>query len=156
MPDVLLSIFDEFKSIDQNEDIEWLVLSSPTFGAIIGAMFATWSSDMWGRRTSILIADILSVFASLITASSINFRMLIFGRFVFGTAIGILSMTVPLYISEFSPPQIRGILISLNSILGGLGQFFSSFFIKVFFFFFFSILSLSLTHTHTNNFLISE
>ncbi|KAK4582865.1 hypothetical protein RGQ29_025867 [Quercus rubra] len=132
MPDALLSIYDEFKSIDQNEDIQWLIVSSPTFGAIIGAMFATWSSDMWGRRTSILIADILSVFASLVTASSINFRMLIFGRFVFGTAVGILSMTVPLYISEFSPPQIRGILIGLNSILGGLGRCFSSFFIKVF------------------------
>ncbi|GMF60559.1 unnamed protein product [Phytophthora fragariaefolia] len=59
-------------------------------------------------------------------AAAGTFVELLVGRLVVGVGIGCASMTVPLYIAEASPPQIRGRLVSLNSALITGGQFFAS------------------------------
>jgi len=43
------------------------------------------------------------------------------GRIVAGVAIGILSMTVPLYNTEIAPPKIRGFMVGLNQQMLGVG-----------------------------------
>jgi MFS family permease len=43
------------------------------------------------------------------------------GRFIGGIGIGILSSTAPMYISEISPPNVRGALLVLESNLIVLG-----------------------------------
>ncbi|KAL3657386.1 hypothetical protein V7S43_017705 [Phytophthora oleae] len=62
---------------------------------------------------------------SCLMAAARTFVELLFGRFIVGVAIGFASMTVPLYIAEVSPPDIRGRLVSLNTALVTGGQFFS-------------------------------
>ncbi|CAI5726819.1 unnamed protein product [Peronospora destructor] len=55
-----------------------------------------------------------------------TFVELLVGRVVVGVEIGCSSMTVPLYITEASPPQIRRQLVSLYSASITGGQFFGS------------------------------
>ncbi|KIK53974.1 hypothetical protein GYMLUDRAFT_921079 [Collybiopsis luxurians FD-317 M1] len=50
-----------------------------------------------------------------------NIATLIVGRIVSGLAIGTLSMTVPLYNTELSPPKIRGFLVGLTQQMLGIG-----------------------------------
>jgi len=40
---------------------------------------------------------------------------MVFGRFVGGFGIGILSSTAPMYISEIAPPNVRGAFLVLEA-----------------------------------------
>lgn len=51
---------------------------------------------------------------SAIQTGSVSYAMLVVGRTVGGIGIGTLSMVAPLYISEISPPNVRGSLLVLE------------------------------------------
>ena len=50
-------------------------------------------------------------------------EILLVGRIIVGMGIGLSSMSVPMYISEASPPHLRGILVSSNILIVTFGQF---------------------------------
>jgi SP family myo-inositol transporter-like MFS transporter 13 len=92
-------------------------------GAIIGAAVGGWSTDRFGRRTSILVADSLFFAGAVVMASATGPAQLVVGRVLVGLGVGMASMTSPLYISEASPARIRGALVSTNGLLITGGQF---------------------------------
>jgi sugar porter (SP) family MFS transporter len=92
------------------------VVSSVLFGAVAGAACAGIFSDQFGRRKLLLFTALLFILASLGSALAINANWLIFSRILVGVAIGISSMTTPLYIAEIAPASSRGMLVSLNQL----------------------------------------
>lgn len=94
-------------------------------GAIIGAAVGGYVNDRFGRRISLLLADILFLVGATIMAAAPFPAMIIVGRVFVGWGVGMASMTAPLYISEASPHRIRGALVSTNGLLITGGQFLS-------------------------------
>lgn len=94
-------------------------------GAIFGAGFGGWLNDKYGRRKSILLADILFFIGAIVMALAPVPWVIIIGRVLVGLGVGMASMTSPLYISEASPARIRGALVSTNGLLITGGQFLS-------------------------------
>ena len=94
-------------------------------GAILGAVCGEWINDKFGRKISILAADILFFVGAIVMAVSHSPWMIIVGRIFVGLGVGMASMTEPLYISEASPHRIRGALVSTNGFLITGGQFLS-------------------------------
>lgn len=92
-------------------------------GAIIGAGFGGWMNDRFGRRPSILLADLLFFVGAIVMAGAPIPAIIILGRIFVGLGVGMASMTAPLYISEASPARIRGALVSANGLLITGGQF---------------------------------
>lgn len=92
-------------------------------GAIVGAAFGGWINDKFGRKKSILLADILFFAGAVVMAAAVGPWMIILGRILVGLGVGMASMTAPLYISEASPARIRGALVSANGLLITGGQF---------------------------------
>jgi MFS transporter, SP family, solute carrier family 2 (myo-inositol transporter), member 13 len=92
-------------------------------GAIVGAATGGWLNDKFGRKPSIIIADILFLTGALIMAFAPTPHIIIAGRVFVGLGVGMASMTAPLYISEASPARIRGALVSTNGLLITGGQF---------------------------------
>ncbi|WQF84389.1 Putative major facilitator, sugar transporter, major facilitator superfamily [Colletotrichum destructivum] len=88
-----------------------LMTAMITLGAFIGAMNQGWIADMISRKRSIMVAVVIFTIGSSIQTAALNYDMLVGGRFIGGLGIGMLSMVVPLYISEISPPEIRGSLL---------------------------------------------
>ncbi|KAK1468037.1 hypothetical protein CCUS01_06741 [Colletotrichum cuscutae] len=88
-----------------------LMTAMITLGAFIGAMNQGWLADMISRKRSIMVAVVIFTIGSSIQTAAVNYDMLVGGRFIGGLGIGMLSMVVPLYISEISPPEIRGSLL---------------------------------------------
>jgi SP family galactose:H+ symporter-like MFS transporter len=86
-----------------------MVLAGATVGAIVGGRLA----DRFGRRLTLLGTALIFVAGAIICAAAISFSMLVAGRVVVGLAIGLASTTVPVYISEVSPPHARGWQVSL-------------------------------------------
>ncbi|XP_043701301.1 probable inositol transporter 2 [Telopea speciosissima] len=118
----LLYIRDDFKSVDRETVLQESIVSTAVAGAIIGAAIGGWISDRFGRRFSLMFADFLFFVGAVIMASAPNPGLLILGRVFVGLGVGMASMTAPLYISEASPPKVRGALVSTNGFLvtGGL------------------------------------
>ena len=70
-----------------------------------------------GGRTELLVASMCFTIGSTIEAESAEITnslagmyVLFFGRVIYGTGIAFTLHSIPNYISEFSPPQMRGVL----------------------------------------------
>jgi len=93
------------------------VVSAVLLGAVIGAAFSGTMADKLGRRRSIVITAILFSLGAIGSAFAPSIPVLILCRFAIGLAIGVASYVAPLYISEISPSDIRGALVSLNQLM---------------------------------------
>lgn len=98
-----------------------LVISAVLIGAIIGAFAGGSLADRFGRRKMIIFAAIIFTGSAIGTSVSPNVIILIIGRVVVGIAIGMASFIAPLYISELSPPKIRGSLVTFNQLFITIG-----------------------------------
>lgn len=85
-------------------------------GALIGAINQGWIADKISRKYSIVVAVTIFTIGSVLQTASISYAMLVTARLIGGIGIGMLSMVAPLYISEISPPEIRGALLVLEEL----------------------------------------
>jgi sugar porter (SP) family MFS transporter len=107
----------------------WYV-SSALIGCIIGVSGAGWLSDKYGRKMVLLLTGALFSISAIGCAFSTSFSMLVSYRWIGGTGVGIASMLSPLYISEISPPSLRGRLVTLYQFAITIGIL-SSYFVNV-------------------------
>ncbi|KAK9099890.1 hypothetical protein Scep_023320 [Stephania cephalantha] len=119
----LLYIRDDFQSVQKNIPLQEAIVSMAVAGAIIGAALGGWINDSFGRKKSILIADVAFALGAVLMAVAPTPAMIILGRIFVGVGVGMASMTSPLYISEASPAHIRGALVGTNGLLITGGQF---------------------------------
>lgn len=90
----------------------WFV-SSALVGCIIGVAMAGELSDRFGRKTSLIISGFLFSLSAIGCALCGSHTELIIYRLIGGIGVGVASMLSPLYISEVSPPKIRGRMVAL-------------------------------------------
>ena len=103
--------------------------SSALVGCILGAAVAGWMSDRFGRKPLLLISSALFFISALYSAIPASFQILIWARIIGGVGVGMASVVAPLYISEFSPPRLRGSLVAtyqLSIVIGILAAYFSN------------------------------
>ncbi len=82
-------------------------------GSIVGVMVAGMLSDGLGRKKTMLIAAVMFSISAIGCALCRNFTELVIYRMVGGFGIGVVSIVSPVYISEVSPAEKRGTLVSL-------------------------------------------
>lgn len=100
---------------------EEVVVAAVLLGAVVGAIFGGKLADRFGRRTVLMQVAVLFTIGAIGTALAPGTVWLAIGRVVVGVAIGVASFTAPLYISEVSPPNVRGRLVSLNQLMITIG-----------------------------------
>jgi SP family galactose:H+ symporter-like MFS transporter len=100
---------------------EELVVGMVLVGAATAALGGGRLSDWLGRRATLMLTSIIFIIGALICAFSGSFQILLVGRTIVGLGIGLASTTVPVYISEVSPPQARGWQVSLFQLAVTIG-----------------------------------
>lgn len=99
-----------------------LAVSSAIIGCILGAYFVGYLADKYGRRTTLMLANILLMISAVGSAITDVFSLFILYRVLGGIAIGMVSTVTPLYIAEFSPKDIRGRMLGLQQLVMVGGQ----------------------------------
>ncbi|XP_014888605.1 solute carrier family 2, facilitated glucose transporter member 1-like [Poecilia latipinna] len=89
----------------------------------MGGMFGSFSVGLFvnrfGRRNSMLVANVLAFLAAVFMGFSklaASFEMLIIGRFIVGLYSGLSTGFVPMYVEEISPTSLRGALGTLHQL----------------------------------------
>jgi major inositol transporter-like SP family MFS transporter len=101
---------------------EGIVTSSLLLGAALGAFLGGRISDRRGRRTMILWLAVLFAIGTLICTFAPGVAVMVIGRVVLGLAVGGASVTVIAYLSEVSPAERRGRLVTQNELMIVSGQ----------------------------------
>ena len=96
-----------------NAAMEGWYVSSALVGCVVGVSYAGWLSDKYGRKKVLLMAAVLFTVSALGCALVSSFSTLAIYRLLGGMGVGIASMLSPMYISEISPPAIRGRLVAV-------------------------------------------
>lgn len=107
---------EKFPTLSSDTTLKGWVVSVLTLGAMVGALINGPVADRLSRRWSISLAAVVFTVGSILQAAAVSIPMLFVGRAVAGFAVGMLSMVVPLYLSELAPPNLRGALVSLQQL----------------------------------------
>ena len=106
--------------------LEEIVVSVVPAGTMVGAIVGGILSDRLGRRVTLLWSGVIFIVGSILAPLSPNVGALIAARSLLGFAIGFTSVTAPVYVSELSPPQLRGTLIGMYQFALTLGIVFAN------------------------------
>jgi sugar porter (SP) family MFS transporter len=90
--------------------------SCALIGCFIGAVFAGWLSDKFGRKQLLILSAFLFMFTSVGIGFSQVFIVFVLWRVLGGVAIGLASSLAPMYIAETAPAHMRGRLVSINQL----------------------------------------
>lgn len=101
----------------QRDTLQGNIVSTFQAGCFFGALLMFPLAERIGRKKAIMISSwIFLIGGALMTAANGKIALLIAGRAIAGLGIGAVSLIVPVYISETSPPSIRGRLVGIFEI----------------------------------------
>ncbi|KAM8755974.1 solute carrier family 2, facilitated glucose transporter member 1 [Acanthopagrus schlegelii] len=96
-----------------------IAVSIFSVGGIFGSFSVGLFVNRFGRRNSMLMANVLAFIAAALMSFSkmaSSWEMLIAGRFVVGLYSGLSTGFVPMYVGEVSPTSLRGALGTLHQL----------------------------------------
>ncbi|KIM75302.1 hypothetical protein PILCRDRAFT_827406 [Piloderma croceum F 1598] len=107
---------NHYKEVFDNPgpNVQGAIVAAIPAGSLVGSLMVTWLGDKIGRKRTIIIAGIIWVIGSTLQCAAINRGMLVAGRIISGTSVGLSSAIVPIYQSEITAPAIRGRVIALQ------------------------------------------
>ncbi|CDY62951.1 BnaA01g36640D [Brassica napus] len=104
----------KMKSAHQNEycrfDSQLLTLftSSLYLAALVSSLFASTITRVFGRKWSMFLGGFTFFIGSAFNGFAQNIAMLLIGRILLGFGVGFANQSVPVYLSEMAPPNLRG------------------------------------------------
>ena len=93
-----------------SEGLTGAVVSVYIAGEAVGALMQTAIGDKIGRIRFMQLSCIIVTIGTTIQTASVNIGMFLAGRVIAGIAVGGMVATVPIYLSEISPPRYRGLI----------------------------------------------
>ena len=103
------------------------IVSVTMFFAAIFSLFGGIINQRFGRRLTTIFSTLTFILGTVFITFSRNKVVMFVGRAVLGMAIGVSSMTAPMYIAECAPAKDRGRLVTLNNVAITFGQFSAAF-----------------------------
>ncbi|KAL9614734.1 MAG: hypothetical protein Q9167_000803 [Letrouitia subvulpina] len=125
-----LASFQKSFALDKNaknfSDIQGNIVSILQAGCIAGAMSSFFFSERFGRKSAILMADVVFIIGTIMQTcaglKTTSLGLLYAGRFIGGMGKGLITAVAPAYIGENAPKQIRGRCIGIMQLFHSAGM----------------------------------
>jgi sugar porter (SP) family MFS transporter len=101
-------------------ELGWGV-SSLLVGAIIGAFGSGVLSDIYGRKSVLIVVALFFAVSCAFTALATSSVIFVTARVFGGLAVGAASVLSPMYVAEVAPPKNRGMLVAIYQLAIVLG-----------------------------------
>lgn len=98
-----------------------ILVGSLNVCSLIGSLASGKTSDMIGRRYTIVLAAATFLIGALLMGLAPTFLFLMSGRVLAGIGVGYSLMIAPVYVAELSPTLSRGFLTSLPEVFINVG-----------------------------------
>ncbi|KAJ5115412.1 hypothetical protein NUU61_001171 [Penicillium alfredii] len=122
MTDVIESPnFLQYFNTTQTSAVVGAINSTFSGGAIIGSLQGGLTVDRFGRKATIQLGALICLVGATLQAAAQNLPMIFIGRILAGWAVGLISMSVPVYQAECAHPRSRGLIIGLAQQMIGIG-----------------------------------
>lgn len=109
MTDVIQSPhFLNFFDTTKTSPIVGAINSTFSGGAVFGSLMGGLTMDRFGRKGTIIIGACIACVGAILQCAAMHLAMMLVGRIMAGWAVGLLSMSVPVYQSECAHPEKRG------------------------------------------------
>tara|TARA_B100001559_G_scaffold251988_1_gene215644 strand:+ start:21 stop:1211 length:1191 start_codon:yes stop_codon:yes gene_type:complete len=105
-------------------------MSMALWGTVIGALFGSLPSNRLGRKKTLTWIGFFFFISAVGSALALEPYTFSFFRFIGGIAVGVSSVTAPIYISEITTPKNRGtlgVLYQFSLVFGILIAYFSNY-----------------------------
>mmetsp|Transcript_5388 Transcript_5388/g.5356 ORF Transcript_5388/g.5356 Transcript_5388/m.5356 type:complete len:554 (+) Transcript_5388:1424-3085(+) len=107
--------------------IQGAVTSCYELGCFFGALFALFQGDKYGRRPMIIVGSLLIVVGTVIAVAAFGphwgLGQFVIGRVITGLGNGMDTATIPVWQSEISKAENRGLLVNLEGSMVAVGTF---------------------------------
>ena len=97
-----------------DQSVEKTLAVASMSSSAIGARIGSYICDVFGRTRTLSTCNGLSMIGPLLIAVSPTLSISIIGQVMIGMNIGVAALTVPIYVSEVSPSEIKGRMIVLT------------------------------------------
>ena len=95
------------KSIPMTDNQMSFLVAAVLGGGSIATLVTGPLSDWFGRRRMILLSSVIFIISVFIIVFAHAYGMLLFGRLVQGVGVGVITIAVPLYLTEVMPRKWR-------------------------------------------------
>jgi MFS family permease len=100
--------FQSFFNADSSSSIIGAIISTFSGGAVFGSLMGGSTMDRVGRKVTVQIGAVIALVGGILQASAPNLASILVGRIFSGWAVGLMSMSIPVYQSECAHPDVRG------------------------------------------------
>ncbi|KAG4442460.1 hypothetical protein IFR05_002062 [Cadophora sp. M221] len=99
------------------------------FGIMLGAFCNGFIQDKFGRRVAYILGGVITAIGTVLAYTSADVASLdgrrlafFFAKLIIGVGMGMLMSACQTYVSEVSPPRLRGALLGFFAFVVGVGQ----------------------------------
>eukprot|EP00118_Oscarella_pearsei_P009466 m.54688 g.54688 ORF g.54688 m.54688 type:complete len:502 (+) comp34391_c0_seq1:115-1620(+) len=108
-----LSSLEKHPDCSRGENLYALGVAALSIGGLFGSLLGGFPADVFGRKWSLLVNNILAVLGAVLMSLSNSYFVFVMGRVVIGFNLGISTTIGPVYLAEVAPVRLRGMIGSL-------------------------------------------
>jgi len=117
----LQAFFQKELFANHSQNLITLIVTIPFLSGAFGAIIAVPIAGKIGRRRLLMAADTVGIIGIILTIIN-SFTVMIIGRLLVGLSIGAMSVVIPLYIVEVSPPEFKNLAFSIAGFMRAIGM----------------------------------
>ncbi|KAL0013317.1 hypothetical protein SO802_000386 [Lithocarpus litseifolius] len=125
LPQAFLLMEDESDIGKLKDSFQNVLLGVGLGAAMVGSAGGPWVIETFGRKISLLLADLFFIIGTSIFSMAPYTGILVVGRVCVGLSLGVFTILTPQLLAEISTTAIRGSLTALNGLFFGLGYLLS-------------------------------
>lgn len=116
----LLFVSDQFSLLPAQQG---LLVSVILIGGFAGSLCCQYLIRPLGQKKTLMIIALIFIIGSLSAAFSHHFYLLVIARFIVGLAVGMATVSGPMYVAETSPVKYRGFFVGSVQLAITIGIF---------------------------------